>query len=1124
VEKDEKGFAVKSLKSATESVDFVGDGRNMLTSDLRSLAARITREKEGLTIEGPVPDKPILVNKIGRIEAGVVQFNGNITVTYCKTALGTLRCEDLPNTDPAAVSLSEVQQNKLPALKPETTPRPARKLPAITPGTTLALAPPAPGPTASQLTFPSATFTLLPDCEALASALSSSAPDAVRLLLQRAQLEPKPAEAASGREGVTAKAAVETSEQPLLAQEVPAPLVYGALAFYGERSGSSAFDVLKAQYEKTSVESVKSPAYPPLLLALARCGGMSALTYLRTASTNAPASAVIALCTIDDAAARKALAEILATWTSDEVAEAVDEWPVVAGPACRIAFVETLASANPALLDDLTALNALMRFEPFALERALTARLAAESNGPMPTPQPPPTPLHKRESTPTAAVVFRSAAPLSWIVLAHFKNSAAVTRFVQLLGDNDPAKRLRAAAALGEVRDPNVVPLLTTLLKDKEAAMRRAAARVLAQMPDAAVVGTLDAAMDKDLLVSAIVEQAPAIKAKAGTEATAALLAKMLTVAVGEKTPAPAVKPLSGKDRMPPPLVATVEEPDMATPKAILEALNQLGFYSPAVKTALEAALEAADPAVRAMAYKAREQAIAGESAAARSASAIAAAGLALKDKQGVVQIAGISLLSAAEPKEALSLLLPALQDKNLDAAVRAAAVSALPEIADDRIAATIKDALNDPSPDVVRAAALAAARRPALGADVLTALNQAGGRPGDQSDVLKSLAEATADLQPQGAAGALANLLANKQPEVRIAAVHALGKLKEDPTTLNSLLSAVQDKSPSVVAAAIGALGEFDAPEAAQTPLETLSKEGLAPELRQQILTRLATRCADSKPYGEWAKNGTPLKEPDLAFLASLAPSTPAARPGLIIIANRYLGDPRPEARNQAAAILGNYADDPDIRATLLKALEQDTTGIAQPVADNVLRRVRDVSMIDKLLAYYKALCEGPARPTGTGPVAPLRPATAPATAAQRFPGLIKATADESVLLRAAIIESLGSIGGDDVEKALKTIADFERKGNSDDIALRLIAAFESSKASSNVRDLCEYYVVNPGRYTFKAIAALTRMISLNPAGVTDPFVTDTLKGLERNATTPADIAAAARDALDEINIAGGA
>ncbi len=116
---------------------------------------------------------------------------------------------------------------------------------------------------------------------------------------------------------------------------------------------------------------------------------------------------------------------------------------------------------------------------------------------------------------PAEATAFRSPAPPSWLALAYLKNDAAVTRFVQLVGsDNDPAKRQSAAAALGEVSDPSVVPILTALLKDRETAVRRTAARSLAQMPDAAVVGALDAAMDKNLLVSAIVEQAPPLRPK----------------------------------------------------------------------------------------------------------------------------------------------------------------------------------------------------------------------------------------------------------------------------------------------------------------------------------------------------------------------------------------------------------------------------------------------------------------------------------------------------------------------------------------------------------------------------------------------------------------------------------
>ena len=1221
-----EGFAVKSLKSPTQSVDFLdGDGRSILTSDLRSLTARITRENENLTIEGPAPGKPMLIDEIGRLEAGIVRFKGDLTVTFRKTALGALRCEELPNTDPAAVSLPETEQGKSPALKLGLTTPWSIELPPVTPGATPVAAPPRnlklgapaeliaamrlakrPGQGAppavvevpTQLAFPAATFTLTPDCEALAGSLSSSAPAAVALLLQRAQLEPKSAEGAPapaavretpppagrftnaprGRRGgfgpfprtpqVREPAAgkmAEAAERPLLAQEIPARLVYAALAFYGD---PSAFHVLTLQCEKTPPDS---PAYPPLLLALARCGGTSALAYLRTASANAPTSAVIALCMINDDAARNALAEILANWTPGEVAEAVNEWPVVAGPACRITFVQTLASAHPALLDNLTVLDALMKFDPFTLERVLAARLEAELGGPPATSQPPATPQPppkasapapgRRGSPPTArrgpppaatnrpapapadALAVRSTAALYWIALAHLKNGAAVARFVQLLGgDNDPPKRLRAAAALGEVRDPSIVPLLTTLLQDKDVSLRRAAARGLAQMPDAAVVGTLDAAMDKNLLLPSIVEQAPAMAAKAGAEATAALLAKMLTVAVGGKppAPAPAAKSPPGRGPAPPPPAPAPEEPGMATPMMILGALNRLGLYSPPVKTALEAAREAPDPAVRAAAYKAREQAIAGVSARERSLSAVAAAGLALKDPQGSVRCAGIALLSAAEPAAALTLLLPAVKDSDAD--VRAAAISALPEIADDpRIAAAIAGSLSDSNPAVVSVAARAAARRrdPALGAAVLAALNQARGKPTNPSAALGSLAEAAAALQPPGAAGALANLLAYPQPDVRAAAARALGKLK-DATALNSLLSAMQDKDPSVVSAAIGALGEFDAPDAVKPTLDALvGKEVLPEDLRRQILARLAAHCADpNSAYGSWMAKGPALKDSDWAFLVSVAPSaTPAVRPGLIALATQYLADPQPETKRRAASILANCADNEAVRTMLLKALEQDAAGVAEAAAD-VLRRVRDEGMIEgTLLAYYRALCEtpgGPGGPGGLGPragmaggarmFAPQRPgmprgAAPAAPQPPRFPGLAKATAEESYALRAAIIDALGGIGGDRAGRALKTIAELEQKRSNEDMALHLIAAFESSKASTSVRDLCELFLDKPGPHTPDAIAALTRMASLDPTRLTD-----TLTRLVRGGTTPPDVAAAAVDAMEQIQGAGGA
>jgi HEAT repeat protein len=982
------------------------------------------------------------------------------------------------------------------------------------------------------------------------------------------------------------------------AQEVPAPLVYGALALYGD---PSTFHALSEQCDKLPVES---PAYPALLLALARSGGASALTYLRTASEKAPTSAVIALCTIDDPATRSVTAELLAGWTAADVTEAVDEWPAVAGPTCRIAFVEALASANPALLDDMDALNALMKFDAFTLERVLAARFEAALSPPPPTveakaaPKAPetsgrtmrggpgsrrrtsPQPAARRSTPEAAALALRPHAPFSWIALAHCKNSAAVAGFVALLDGNDPTKRLYAVEALGEVRDPSLVPLLTTLLQDRQVAVRQVAATSLIQTPEAAIVGALDAAMDKDLLLSAIVEQAPAMAAKAGTEAAASLLAKMLTLAATTQPAAPGPAPSSKRD--PRPAAPPSENPYIASPITILEALIRLGLYSPEVKAAFEAARQSPDAALRVAAYRACEQEFAGESAAERSASLIAAAGAALKDAQSTVRCAGIGLLATAEPAEALPLLLPALKDPEAD--VRAAALSALPQIADDpSISAAITSALSDQSPLVVAAAARAAARRhdPTLGPPLLAALDEAESKSGEQaaeqaaeqsagrsagrsagaatrgrrgfrmtprgqpaapspagaaakppsdlSVMLVALAEATADLQPPDVVGALAKLLTFSQPEVRAGAARALGKVK-DPAALNSLLSALDDNDPSVVSAAVGALGESDASEAVQGMLDALGKDTLPPEARRQILTRLADHCADpNSPYGSWAATGPALKDSDLDILVSMAPSaTGDERAGLTVLATRYLADSNTETRKRAASLLANYADDEAVRTKLLNALEQNAAGVAQAAAD-VLRGFRDDSTIDvPLLAYYKKLCESSVggerpRPEPSGPPRPAAPAAgaaAPAQAAGPYSGLLKATADESFQLRAAIIEALGAIGDDHAARALRTIADLEQKKNSNETTPKLIiAAFESAKTSTSADALCDCYVINPGPYRLDAISALARLAPFDTE-----YVTETLHSLARNVTTPRDVAAAAVDALDEIQSAGGA
>jgi hypothetical protein len=134
----------------------------------------------------------------------------------------------------------------------------------------------------------------------------------------------------------------------------------------------------------------------------------------------------------------------------------------------------------------------------------------------------------------------------------------------------------------------------------------------------------------------------------------------------------------------------------------------------------------------------------------------------------------------------------------------------------------------------------------------------------------------------------------------------------------------------------------------------------------------------------------------------------------------------------------------------------------------------------------------------------------------------LSKVSAEESALLRAAIIEALGNIGGDHAGTALKTIAYLERKRNNYEMTPRLITAFKSSRAPTSVRDLCELYVDKPDpnrlNDTLEAIKALAHMASLDPARVADRLQRLVVSGM-----THRDVAAAAVDALDEIQSAGG-
>jgi len=1201
---EKEGPAIKGLQGPKETVTFPeGDGRNSLAPDLRWLDAQIVQDE--VTIEG-FDNKRILVSEVGRLEEGALRYKNDLIARFRKTPLGTLRSDELPNIQAAALAMSESGETT-PPVQTSGRPAPGRQgLPR--PGMALArgAASPVASPAASPLVYPNPAFRPSPDCQALADVLSSAAPGGIQQLLFRIQLAQEfagasrlPAGQGRGRAvlgggrgmgarafgprafgprgrglnlpygGTPSSGSPPVSEQPLRPPEISPHLLYGALAVYG---APSAVDALSSIYEKINPAT---PAYAQLLLALARSGRGLALAQLRAAATQTPANAAIALCMVDDPAARAALAEVVAAWSNREVVATAQAWPALAGPTCRVTFLETLASANPGLFNDAAALNALMKLEPYALERVLAARLEAEF-APPPTPAEPPTPTAPAASaappaptasaTPTQpeapAAPSRSrrgqgrrggrsfgggvarrpaglraspiqpvtagpaaAVPPYWLVLAHFKNTVAVTQFVQFLAGNSPQKRQQAVDALAAVPDASVFPVLAEVLKEKDPRLRRTAATALVETGEAAVVPILDAAMDKDLLLAAIVDQAPSLAAKAGAGPTAALLAKMLTCSLQEKKP-PEAKPRAAAAPPEGPQKKTASElaPEQAltTPQAILAALVRLGDRSPAVNAAIESARKNAELAVRIAAFRASAQLVAGDTPAGRSPALATLAMEAIRDPQAAVRVAGIDLLQGAEAQAAIPILETAAKDA--DPAVRAAVMNALAGLAgeDARVSKLVAAGFSDPQPTVVSAAAQAAARRKdtALGPALVALLNKAPERGNDKAAALPALAEAAGIVQAQGATNSLILLLANAQPEVRVAAAHALGALK-DPTAVSSLVSAAQDYDPAVLTAVIGALSEFDSPAAIQGTLDTLKREDVPPGLRQQILSRLVSLCAESEPYGDWATSGPALPVADLDFLASAAPSAPpASRAGMIMIARRYLADTGTDVRIPAAKILAGFADDASARAALLEGFERNAQGIGTVVAE-VLSQIRDPAMIERpLLNYYRQLSEagpGSGSSTAAGPAATRGPppaASGSATASgPRIPGLAKASAEENAMLRAAIIQAIGEIGGNDAAKALRQIELIEKGKNSAQMTKPLIAALESAKSPETVRLLCEYASKGDSASAL-AIAALGRVAQARSGSL----VTDTLLRLTQSTLVSPDIAAAAADALDEI------
>jgi len=943
---------------------------------------------------------------------------------------------------------------------------------------------------------------------------------------------------------------------------------------------------LPALHEIAGKIPSSDPAYEPLVVALARCGGTAALINVSAAAQDAPEAAAIAFTLINDPAAAKGLRQVVANWKADSVARAASAWLELAGPASRGLFITIVGETLPDLLDDPVALDALLRLDPFVTEQVLLRRFLAEGG-----PKKPEAPgaagerpegerpegepldrgapmdefmrdremLPRREGPlmPPEMEMFEGRtveikpydAPLSWRVLARYRNTEAVRRLVALLGDSDPKRRRQALRALAETRDRNLEGPVLARIKDADAGTRSDAIYALLHVGGAESLAAAKEAIARDTMTEDLPDAVVAQADRIGRGLAAEILARMLTVSV---EPAGAGEKKEGAEErqrgMPPRpgLLQVEKEPAKPMAVVVLDAIARLGASSQALDDAIGAALKDRNAATRAAAYRARAALGAPASAVAagdpvrglvkmfgRFASvrvalpvgSTAASQAALGDAEASVRSEGIRGLAGAAAETALPALQQAMKDS--DWAVRRAAMETVATLVGARegLASLIAQGLRDDDLRVVAAAAAAAERigDRSLGKVVAEALNRPNLEGDDGNAAVVALAHAAGALRATEASGALQLLLAgSRPPAVRAAVARAVAEMR-DPAVLPSLARLVDDAQPEVALAALNALADAGSRDAARGFVSLLQRQDLPPEERRALLGRFARMAARSQEFARLAASGPALSVADLRALAALAArSEPGDRAGYRVIAERYLARPAAESgasqgeqrtsttttsgtttakqtkesqdtpRRAAAFILASIPDDPEALKLLLDALRNDASGIGEPVAA-AIRRIRDPGAVSMLQALYKELVES-RKPGYT-----------------RYPGYAKAGQMENELLCRAIMEALAGIPGDEALEALRRATAYESR---DDLKALFIDAYEKRGSPAAVACIAEF--ANRSQMYYEAVAeSLGRVGHLNPE-----VAQKALQGIAQSPRSPVRAAAIAADALDALSI----
>ena len=185
---------------------------------------------------------------------------------------------------------------------------------------------------------------------------------------------------------------------------------------------------------------------------------------------------------------------------------------------------------------------------------------------------------------------------------------------------------------------------------------------------------------------------------------------------------------------------------------------------------------------------------------------------------------------------------------------------------------------------------------------------------------------------EPARVVGALQGLLHASEPEVREAALGALGRLG-GPQALEALRGALEDPEPKVVDAALASLGAVSSPEVAQLVLALLARAGAETHL-----------AALTKFYA--ARPALLALEEHQAVLAELVVRPAAAKSdviGMLELWNRHEVEPRPATRRTLGALSEHVNDVLREHVLILLARAKDKSArrdFLAPYNDQVARQ----------------------------------------------------------------------------------------------------------------------------------------------------------------------------------------